>query len=102
MRPTHLPFREDSFIGACIKLAQSTFFELLPSNVHGRGPTAPEVLPAPKLAPLDTAGSPRWIAALDAWMHNQQTKDRERYLAQSADIFDLEQRIRTLERHPYY
>jgi hypothetical protein len=102
MKATHLPFREDSFIGSCIKLAQSTFFDLLPSNVHGRGPTAPAVLPAPKLAPLEPARSSRWIAARDDWMHNQRMKDRESYLAQSVDIFDLERRIRTLERNPYH
>jgi hypothetical protein len=29
-------------------------------------------------------------------------RDRERYLAQANDIFDLEARIRELERRPHY
>jgi Protein of unknown function (DUF3563) len=102
MKATNLPFPEHSFIGSCIKLAQSTFFDLLPSNVEGKGPTAPAVLPAPLRAPLAASYPANWISALDAWFHKHSMQEREAYLAQSTDIFDLESRIRTLERRPYY
>jgi hypothetical protein len=29
-------------------------------------------------------------------------RDRERYLAQASDVFEVEARIRELERRPYY
>ena len=35
---------------------------------------------------------------LDRWLWRQQLRAREAYLAQSKDIFELEQRIRILER----
>jgi hypothetical protein len=50
-------------------------------------------------APGD-ASTPRgsWVTRLDAWFWKQDMKRREAYLAQSADIFDLERRMRRLER----
>jgi len=38
----------------------------------------------------------------DRWMAGIKQRDRERYLAQATDIFDLERRIRELERGRYY
>jgi len=50
-------------------------------------------------APGD-ASTPRgsWVTRLDAWFWKQEMKRRNAYLAQSADIFDLERRMRGLER----
>ena len=39
-----------------------------------------------------------WLDRLDAWFWKQDMKRREAFLAQSTDIFDLEQRMRWLER----
>ena len=39
-----------------------------------------------------------WLDRLDAWFWKQEMKHREAFLAQSIDIFDLEQRMRCLER----
>ena len=72
-------------------------------------------LMAAALAPATRAGrhgnaddrpSPRRSAAagdgmldrLDRWFWRQEQKAREAYLAQSADVFDLERRIAALER----
>ena len=44
----------------------------------------------------------RWLNRLDNWFYRQQVKQREAYLAQSQDIFELEARIRHLERRGYY
>jgi hypothetical protein len=39
-----------------------------------------------------------WLSRLDTWFWKQEMKRREAFLAQSADIFDLERRMRMLER----
>ena len=53
-----------------------------------------------------TAPPPRrWLDRIDAWVWNQRQKDLDRYLAGSADVFELERRIATIERGsigPYY
>jgi hypothetical protein len=47
-----------------------------------------------------TGRSPRrsWLDRLDNWFWKQEMKRREAYLAQSSDIFDLEQRMRSLDQ----
>ena len=40
----------------------------------------------------------RFLAAIDGWFYRQQMDEREAYLAQSQDIFDLERRLRQLDR----
>ena len=42
--------------------------------------------------------SPTLLERLDAWFWRQEQKDREAYLAGSADVFDLERRIDAIER----
>ena len=37
---------------------------------------------------------------LDQWMWRQHTREVESYLAKSEDIFDLERRMKALERGP--
>jgi len=44
----------------------------------------------------------KWLNAFDNWLYRQQVKQREAYLAQSKDIFELEARLRHLERRSYY
>ncbi|HEV2041773.1 MAG TPA: DUF3563 family protein [Casimicrobiaceae bacterium] len=39
-----------------------------------------------------------WLSRVDTWFWKQEMKRREVFLAQSADIFDLERRMRMLER----
>ena len=92
-------FPENSLIGSCIKLAQSTFYDALPANSQGLGPTAPNVIAGPKRQPQESVWQ-RWSNALSHWAHRQQVKEREAYLAGAQDIFELESRIRELERHP--
>lgn len=102
MRVNPMPFPEHSFVGSCVRLAQATFFDTLPANAEHRRPSAPADLPAGKLAAVVPGGGPRWITWLDNWFHAQGMKEREAYLAQSRDVFELENRIRHLERRPYY
>jgi hypothetical protein len=39
-----------------------------------------------------------WLDRLDTWFWKQEMKRREEFLARSTDIFDLERRMRWLER----
>lgn len=39
-----------------------------------------------------------WLDRLDTWFWEQELKSREAFLAKSADVVELEQRIRWLER----
>jgi len=53
--------------------------------------------------PAVTATKSTWqsgsvLDRLDAWFWKQEMKQREAFLARSVDIFDLEQRMRCLER----
>ena len=50
------------------------------------------------------AGSRRrsWMERLDRWFWAQQQRDIETYLAKSADVHDLEQRMRNLERSSWH
>jgi len=38
----------------------------------------------------------------DRWLADARQRERERYLAGARDVFELETRIRRLERRPYY
>jgi hypothetical protein len=45
-----------------------------------------------------TTGGGNLLDRLDTWFWRQRQRADEAYLAQSQDVFDLERRIRTLER----
>ena len=83
MRVTTPAVTETGFIALCIQL---------PSKADPKAPA--DASRAPK--------EPDWITALGNWFHRQEVKNREAYLAQSTDVFDLERRIRYLERRAYY
>ena len=99
MKATNFPYPDDGAIGTFVKLAQATFFDALPANAQRKAPTAPASPPGGKLAPAERQ---RWLSALDRWFYTQRMKERDAYLAQAQDIFELESRIRELERRPYY
>ena len=93
MRAPSPTVNDPGFITLCIQLAQSTFAKDMPAL---SGPKVPAKRPGPLNEPR------RFLAAIDNWFYRQRLKEREAYLAQSADIFELERRIQHLERHPYY
>ena len=101
MSPMQHAFSEHSIVGTCIKLAQTTFYDALPANAEMKTPTAPEKLPAAKRVAREGRLA-QWLNAVDNWLYRQQVKQREAYLGESKDIFELEARIRHLERRPYY
>ena len=94
------PFADRSLLGTCIQIAHATFFEALPANIEQRAPIAPPTL-APKRA-RPPGALQRGLAALDDWFHRQRLASREKYLSQAQNIFDLEARMRDLERRPYH
>ena len=60
---------------------------------------SPAAVRTPAAAPA-TPAAPRMslLDRLDAWHFRQAQREREAYLARSKDVFDLERRIRAIER----
>lgn len=48
--------------------------------------------------PLQHVEPPTLLQRLDRWLWRLEAQGRERYLAQASDHFDLEQRIRRIDR----
>jgi hypothetical protein len=51
----------------------------------------------PRSEPVTAAG-PGLLDRLDAWFWRQRQSEHETYLAQSQDVYELERRMRALER----
>ncbi len=100
MRSQIHPFPENSLVGNCIRLAQTTFFDAMPARADVQVPKAP-ALRAP--AKSETFGQrlARWTENFENWLYRQRMNDRDAYLAQSQDVFELERRLRDLDRRPY-
>ena len=71
---------------------------LIAEALGKRGPGKPAPRTASATAHHPLAKRPTWLDRLDGWFWRQEQKEREAYLARSKDIFDLERRIRALER----
>ena len=83
-----------------------TLFDLL-VRAHRFLPTSPSAAPAPTTTRDAAATAPHgnWLDRLDHWFWQRRQHALEAYLAQSHDVFELEARIRGIERrspHPYY
>ena len=86
MRATDVPIDEEGALGLC---------RLLLRAVEPREPRFP-------VQPVVELPKPGVWERLDRWLAKARQRDRERYLAQARDVFELEARIRSLERRPYY
>ena len=93
MSPMSHAFNEYSLMGTCIRLAQSTFQQAMPA-------TLPVEFDVPPADPPRTSVWRRFADTLDDWFYRQQVREREAYLAQAQDIFDLENRLRRYDRPP--
>jgi hypothetical protein len=75
------------------------FFPLLAlarsADLLGTTMSLPVDRPAPR-----SSSRPRvsWLERIDHWFEAQRSRSREAWLAQSQDVFELERRIRELER----
>ena len=97
MRATTHTINEPGFIAHCIQLAQATFSDVMPPRTDPRARAI-----GSRTAANGADTEPRWLAAIGDWFYRQQVKEREAYLAQSTDVFDLERRIQHLERRQNY
>jgi hypothetical protein len=95
------PFADDTLLGTWMQIAygMTLGFTRTAPSVSARH--APEAKPVP--APRRPNVLLRALDAIDNWFYRQQLAARERYLAQAQDIFELEARMRELERRrPYF
>lgn len=90
--PMSHAFNEYSLMGTCIRLAQSTFQQAMPAAL-------PIDMPVSADEPRVSVWR-RLAETLDDWFYRQQVREREAYLAQAQDIFDLENRLRAYDRGP--
>jgi len=87
MRAADVPVDQEGALGLCRLLLRAT-----ESGEPGLRPQARG----------KAAAKPAFLERFDGWVARARQRDRERYLAQSRDVFELEARIRALERRPYY
>jgi Protein of unknown function (DUF3563) len=95
MRINSAPLYDNSFAGI---LARLTHGILQDANERVREKSAPPARAAGSARADSSVRSSGWLDRLDTWFWKQEMKNREAFLAQSIDIFDLEQRMRCLER----
>ena len=86
-----------SFINMSIKMAQSTFSDVMPSFQYSSTPAVASRPAAPKPVPGKSI-----LAAIGDWFYRQQVAEREAYLAKSTDVFDLERRMRNFDQRPNF
>ena len=92
MRAADIPVDEEGALGLCRLLLRAAESSNSPKSAS---PVSAEQSPPEQRPPTLWERFDRWIAQV-------RQRDRERYLSQSRDIFELEARIRALERRPYY
>jgi hypothetical protein len=98
MRINNPPLYDNSLTGV---LARLTHGVLLDANDRAQEDSARASVSANSVAnsvAYSVAYPRSWLDRLDTWFWKQDMKRREEFLAQSTDIFDLEQRMRWLER----
>ena len=89
MKATNFPMDDDR--GIVSLMIHLFHVALMPSAREAwEGPAVPV---APK---------PGWFERFDRWASAARQRDRERFLAESQDVFELERRLKDLERRPYY
>jgi hypothetical protein len=88
---------DPSFITMSIKMAQSTFSDVMPSFEYSSTPATASRPAAPK-----PARGKSMVEAISDWFYRQQVAEREAYLAKATDVFDLERRMRDFDQHPNF
>src|SRR6202171_1825929 len=99
MRTNHPPLYDNTLTGV---LARLTHGILLDANERAQLDRAKRANASDGSLGTSFANTFRksrsWLSRVDTWFWKQEMKRREAFLAQSADIFDLERRMRMLER----
>ena len=94
MRATDIPVDEEGALGLCRLLLRAASSP----EAIGETLTSTRAANAMPIAPRKLTLFERF----DRWIARMRQHDRERYLAQANDVFEVEARIRELERRPYY
>ena len=117
MRNDAFPLRDPIGVGVFLlmarALAPAPFQPDFRARWDGREAVEPRSSPRQDDAPGRANESPaqptqpaprkiRFLERLDRWFWAQQQRDLEAYLARSADIHDLEQRMRNIERGAWH
>ena len=100
MRTNRLSFSEIGGLDIFVLMARALTLPPRKSEPFGRQEAAAERTPAK--APERRRGL---LDRLEHWFWTQQQRDLEAYLAKATDVYDLEARIRAIERNgfrPYY
>lgn len=95
MRISYPPLYDNSVAGILTRLTHGI---LQDANARARGHSEQAVSAARNATAQASAQVPGWLDRLDMWFWKREMKSREAFLAQSIDIFDLERRMRCLER----
>jgi hypothetical protein len=99
MQTNRLTLRDAGGLDIFVLLAKA----LAPASADFYGSASPVPAPTgPALAKVRRRGL---LERIGHWLAAQQRRDIEAYLARSADVYDLEARIRKIDRngfHPYY
>ena len=88
MKATNFLWDDPSLAGAWAKLTHALIFD----------PLRREREPENRLTRPAGTRSSGILERIDRWFWRQQMRDREAYLAGAHDIFELEERLRRLER----
>lgn len=102
MRVTNSFFDEPAVPEAWVRLANALMFGPLGNASASYGSpgygsfSCDDAASVPRRKWVDRLGN--WLDRLDNWFWRQRQREREAYLAQATDIFDLEERMRRLER----
>jgi hypothetical protein len=96
MRSINPAMPDPSFITMSIRMAQSTFSDVMPSFKYSSTPAV-----ASRPAARKPTGKSVWTAISD-WFYRQQVAEREAYLAKATDVFDLERRLRDFDHQPNF
>lgn len=103
MRTNNPPLYDSSLIGVVTRLTHGILLDASERAMRygmRADPPAGSATSRPASAPakITRARLSDWLDRLDAWFWKQEMKSQEEFLAQSIDVFDLEQRMRCLER----
>jgi hypothetical protein len=97
MRFSNPVLPDPGFIAMSIKMAQSTFSDVMPSFQYSSTPAVASRPVVPKPAPGKSI-----MEAISDWFYRQQVAEREAYLAKATDVFDLERRMRNFDQRPNF
>lgn len=95
MRTNNPPFYDHTLTGVLARLTHSI---LLGANQRAQPDGAAAAKAAAHSSDNAFVKPSSWLDRLDSWFWKQEMKRHEAFLAQSTDVFDLERRMRMLER----